>query len=375
MQRRLVVLDWHVRSYRRPFYQEAAARLAMHGIDMRVIVVAPPAIAAARRDTGLQGDDVEVAVSHFKIGSREISYRHLGHVIGSLRPDLVVTEQSVRNLDLLPMLATRRHKGIRLALWGHGATYGRRHGILLRQYKEWITRRADWFFAYTDAGREWAACHGIDAEKVTVLNNSTDTVSLRRDLRAVTEHRLREFQQEHRLTRGHTALFMGALDRSKRLDLLLEAGERLHGEDPRFVLLVAGAGDQWDEVAHYANERQWLAVIGRVDGHLKSLALRASDFMLMPEGIGLVATDALAAGRPFVTMSGQAHGPEFAYLTDGATALVGVSVTELTRHAMRIMNDPDLRLRMGNKCEVDGRSYSIERMSGRFVDGVLEAVS
>lgn len=375
MQRRLVVLDWHVRSYRRPFYEEAAARLAMRGIDMRVIVVAPPMMAAARRDTGMQGDDVEVGVSHFRIGSREISYRHLGQVIGSMRPDLVVTEQSVRNLDLLPMIATRRHTGIRLALWGHGATYGKRHGILLRQYKEWITRRADWFFAYTDAGREWAVSHGVAAEKVTVLNNSTDTVSLRHDLQAVTEGRLREFQQEHRLTRGHTALFMGALDESKRLDLLFEVGERLHAADPRFVLLVAGAGAQSDEVARYANERRWLAAIGRVDGDLKSVALRACDFMLMPEGIGLVATDALAAGRPFVTMSGQAHGPEFAYLTNGETALVGASVPELTASAMSIMNDSDLRLRMGKKCEIDGKRYSIERMSGRFVDGVMEAVS
>jgi UDP-N-acetylglucosamine 2-epimerase len=97
--------------------------------------------------------------------------------------------------------------------------------------------------------------------------------------------------------------------------------------------------------------------------------------MLMPEGIGLVATDALAAGRPFVTMRGQAHGPEFAYLRNGATALVGASVDEMTRNAMRIMNDPDLRLRMGNKCAVDGGKYSIEGMSARFVEGVLEAVS
>jgi len=50
--------------------------------------------------------------------------------------------------------------------------------------------------------------------------------------------------------------------------------------------------------------------LGRVDDHDKAIALHAADLLLIPESVGLVAVDSLAAQVPLVTTELRSCCPE-----------------------------------------------------------------
>ncbi|MGB7964243.1 MAG: glycosyltransferase family 4 protein, partial [Propionicimonas sp.] len=308
----------------------------------------------------------------FSVRSRPIVFRHLGELRAALRPDVIISEQAVRNLDLLPLLTLPRSTRPLVALWGHGMTPGGQQGAAMERYKEWLTLRSDWFFAYNAAGGEWAQSLGYPSERITVFNNSTDTRGLISLLENVKHEDLNEFVGRNQLVAGKTGIFLGGLDGAKRLDLLLDAAERVAAVDAEFVLLVAGSGVDADRVRTLAGVKRWLRYLGRLDGEEKAVALASSDFIMIPDNIGLIATDSFAAGKPIVTTAGTSHGPEFAYLTDDVTALIGEpDIAQYVASVTRLMHDPELLGRLSKNCLLESQNYSLELMADLFVNGVV----
>lgn len=371
--RTVLMLDWRVRQYRRPFYRLVQRRLAQAGVRFVVGVIQPPPVMAARSDNELHPDDLEVDARWFEIGSRSFVYRQLRHPLRSLSPDIVVSEQAIRNVDLVPLLLRSPKRRPAVALWGHGRTYAGGQSTKLERYKEWLTCRGDWFFAYTDEGRDWALSIGYPGDRVSVLWNSTDTRALRQQIHRLPKSRVQDFQQEQNLVPGKTALYLGGLDAAKKVGVLLDAAERAHAVDPDFVLLIGGAGSDATKVRHIAAQHPWLRYLGRVDGQPKALAMAASDMMLIPDNVGLIATDALAAGLPVVTTFGESHGPEFGYLQHGRTALITErGAPALAEGVCELLRDPAQRDRMREECLTDVGNYSIEHMASSFQNGIIQ---
>ena len=106
-------------------------------------------------------------------------------------------------------------------MWGHGRSYSTPQGPRAAYLKQYLTRRSQWFFAYTQAGADHVMANGFPATRLSVLNNTIDTDSLRRDLEAVSDDDVDAFSSRHRLTPGRTALFLGGVDKAKGVDFLL----------------------------------------------------------------------------------------------------------------------------------------------------------
>ncbi|MEU2631975.1 hypothetical protein ABZ641_33990, partial [Kitasatospora sp. NPDC007106] len=230
--------------FRRSFYRQLEADLDTRGVSLVVAHGQPYSRdQRARRDVVDMAGAVRLRQSSLWVAGRPLVHKRLGSLART--SDVLVVDQSLRNLELYPLLLRQLTGcGPAVAMWDHGRTYTGPQSRLEQSLKFALTRRARWFFSYTDGGSRAVTDHGFPRQRVTVVQNAVDTTALGEAYRRVTEDQLAALRAEHGLTPGRTGLFVGALSSSKRIPFLVAAAEAVAERLPGFRLLVAGAGDQ-----------------------------------------------------------------------------------------------------------------------------------
>jgi glycosyltransferase involved in cell wall biosynthesis len=362
---RVVFVQPYMTSYRLPFYARLADQLAERDMELAVAHGTPTGYWVDRRDSVTLPGAIELPQRDCWIGGRRIVWRPLGALARSC--DALVLPQALHQIDAYPLLARRRRR-TRVALWGHGRTYSMRHRMPERWAKAALTRRADWFFAYTDAGGEYAVRAGVPPQRVTVVQNALDSRSLASARDAVTDAEVAALRERYGLNAGLTGLYIGGLDRNKRIPFLLAAAEATARRVPGFRLLVAGDGAQRDLVAAAGGP---VVHVGHADDRDKALLGAAADVMLMPGTVGLCAVDSFALRTPLVTCVWPLHSPEFEYLEDGRNALVVDGDADCYAAAVAaLLADPDRLASLRRACRADATRYTVEAMANRFARGL-----
>lgn len=356
--------------YRKPFFDELISIAASEGIHVDVFHGSPPPEWAMRGDSVEEDYAVPLPTRFIGVGARSLVLKSPVPLWRSGPYDLIVLEQAVRNLESYLFLL--RNQGANIAFWGHGRTYTTRVGKLQEKIKLWLTRRGTWFFAYTEGGAASVISAGYPANRVTVVQNSVDTKRLRQAIVKVNDATLDAFSRRHNLC-GKTGLFIGGLDSSKRLDFLLSSGELASALDPQFRLLVAGSGSCTRLIEEAAKTRSWLSYLGPLFGDDKATAIAASEVLLMPGRVGLVAVDSFAAGRPIITTQWEWHAPEFEYLTRGHDAVITENDEKIYAQAIvRVLNDASELIRLQENALNSASKYTVARMASNFLQGLLE---
>ncbi|WP_327354654.1 glycosyltransferase family 4 protein [Streptomyces sp. NBC_01304] len=359
--RRVAVVLPYLTAYRLPFLDRLRAELAAHSVELTVAHGNPTGLSAARQSALSMPGAVPLGQRAFRVAGRELIW-HGG--LGELarRSDALVLPQSLHHLRLYPLLATRPE---RIGLWGHGRTHVSTHGRPEQWAKAALTRRAGWFFAYTDAGRAYAEAAGLPRQRITVVRNSLDTAALTAARDAVTEDEAARLRRRYGLTQGRTGLYVGGLDELKRIPFLLDAAARIAARVPGFKLLVAGDGEQRGLV----EASPFAAYAGHVGVAEKARLGAVSDVMLVPGAVGLCAVDSFALRTPLVTTEWPYHGPEFGYLTHGRNALVARDETYADQVA-ELLTRPRLLSGLRRACRCDAGHYTVEGMATRFAEGI-----
>jgi glycosyltransferase involved in cell wall biosynthesis len=372
MRRRLLLIHPYVPAYRVPVYSRLVAALAETGIDAVIAQSPPPPALAARSDAATADWAEPIPTTWIRVRGRDVAIRRTGDLLRRHRPDLIIVEQAVKNIETYALLARQHLDGPPVALWGHGRSFSSPQGPALAGLKQFLTRRASWFFAYTQAGADHVVDHGFPSTRITVLNNTIDTEDLAFHLDSLTQSDVDAFRAAHGLTPGRTALFIGGVDDAKGINFLMEAARATAERLPGFVLLVGGSGDAVGAVQSAAASGSPVRYLGRVDGRSKAVALRAADLLAIPQAIGLVAVDSLVAGRPIVSTTHPWHGPESGYLEDGRTALFTEhDPSEYARALVALLNDAVRLSALGQACRGHSMHYSVDGMSTAFLDGII----
>jgi len=373
-QRRVLIVQEYVPDYRLAFFERLRDDLNMTAVQLVVAAGVPSGEQAKRGDdSGAVDGIVRVPARGIRARSRSASLRTIGPLLGGV--DLVIVEQAIRQLETYRLLLGPRPNGLRVALWGHGRNYVSQPSVIEEGVKGFLTRRANWFFAYTRGGAEAVASAGFPPERITVVQNSTDTKRLQELLRSVTKSQIDEIQTRLGLPPANVCLFVGALDATKRLDFLFTACRMIADRLPDFTLIVAGDGPLRPMVERLATQEPWLRYVGRASDADKAVLARISQAIVMPGGVGLVAVDAFALETPIVTTDSPAHGPEFEYLEDGRNAIIAGNTEYAYANAMATaLTDTKLRSRLEGRCRIEAERYSVETMATNFRAGILDAL-
>lgn len=260
-------------------------------------------------------------------------------------------------------LMLHRTIGIPYTVWVHGEEVS----MYLRYWAKKnlmpeILAEARAVFCNSSFSREKAHTAGARSERLHVVHPCVDHSRFQvpfdtSDLRA-------RFGLE-----GKTVILsVGRLTRRKGHDHVLQALARLNRKD--VVYLVLSDGELEGELHALTKElglEDTVRFVGPVDSRELPRYYAASDIFVMAnrtlpdgdvEGFGLVFLEASASGLP--VLAGRSGGVPDAVQDNVSGLLVdGSSVTEITTALERLIDDPELRRRLGR----DGRAWAAERFS------------
>ncbi len=373
-----IVQSW-LSPYRAPFYEELKNVLAREGVELRVVY------GQGSPTESLKRAHTELVWGHFvpnryvSLGGHEVSWQPaLGQATDT---DLVIVEQAVKRLLNWLLVVRRRGGGFRLAFWGHGRNFQSRSTTSpAERAKRSLSRRADWWFAYTGASAEVVAALPFDRDRITVVNNSIDTRALatERDMIRAEPAAVEQLRRRLGLRGAHVGLFVGGMYPEKRLDFLVACCDRLRALVPDFEMIFVGAGPDEGIAREAAATRPWVHYAGPVFGPAVAEYFAVGSVVLMPGLVGLAVLDSFVCETPMVTTDLPIHSPEIEYLQSGLNGIVVSPPDDVGAFAgtvAELLLDEEARRLLVDGCRRSAKAFSIERMAENFGEGVMSALA
>jgi glycosyltransferase involved in cell wall biosynthesis len=166
-------------------------------------------------------------------------------------------------------------------------------------------------------------------------------------------------------------LFVGALRRVKGLDVLVEAYNRLTNAPP-LVLIGTPSSDPLPSLPESAVVLESLTAKEVMAAWAR--ALFGVTPSVWPEPLGNVVHEGMSAGRPII---GTYPGGQGEMITDEVNGLLvpGGDVTALAEAMQRLIDDNDLRERLGQSAERDAQRFTEPEILPRYVGLINAAVT
>lgn len=360
----------NVKQFRAPFYIRLAELLRSRGICLRVAYSDPHPLEALKKDSVDLPVPLGLKVPRsYLLGGRILAQRVPLRELGTA--DLVIAVQSNGYLLNYPLLLAARLGIKRVALWGHGYNHQGTRDDIRERFGRVVLRLPNWWFAYTERTAQYLTRNGMPRDRITVIDNATDTNGFAGEVAAVTEAELRTLRAQLGLLAGEpVGLYCGSLYGHKHIPFLLDVAERIRARLPSFVLLVAGAGVDADLVREAAR-RPAVRYLGPQFGRSKAALFRCADLFLNPGLVGLAILDSFAANLPFVTTDIPIHSPEIAYLEPGVSGLMlPHDAQKFADSVTALLADPTRLRAMSVAARNAARRYTLENMVANVADGI-----
>ena len=361
--------------YRAPFHERLRAMLDARGVDYDFVHT--DAEPGGKGDTAPITWGARTRMIPVRLGPWRLAYQ--AALKATWDADLVIIQQETQLLGNYPIQMLRRLAGRRVAFFGHGKNFqSAKPDGLAERFKRFYTRRADWWFAYTDRSADIVAATGFPRERITVFRNAIDTSAIREQRATISAEAIEGLRRERFGGSPNIGVYIGGLYDHKRVPFLLEAARAVRAQVPDFQLIVIGGGPDLHLVQATAATDPWIHALGPLFGRDKTLMAGLGKVFLMPGLVGLSVLDAFAYGLPMVTCDLPFHSPEIDYLKDGVNGVMirnADNVQDYAAAVCRILTDAPYRARLvANGAEAIG-DHTIEAMAERFAEGVMQALA
>lgn len=369
---RVVILQHRLLHYRLELFSMLREMLSAEGVELVLVHGQASETERLRNDTGTLPWAVCVRNIFWRIAGKDVLWQPFPKEAASA--DLVVMMQENRILSNYLIIAKRLAGGPTIAYWGHGRNLQSTAPSGLRErWKNFLLKRVDWWFAYTEGTESYLTAKGYPRDQITNLENAIDVSGFQQELKAVTDQDIVRARSELGiLNTDRVGVFCGSLYSEKRIDVLLQSAEMIKARVPDFHLLVIGDGPSAHEIRAAAATRSWIHLLGVRKGREKSLFFRLAHVQLNPGAVGLHVLDAFSAGLPMVTLSSALHGPEVVYLEHEKNAEIVTtdSADAYSEAVIGLLVDEQKRSRMANQCLIDAQRYTVENMANNFLQGI-----
>jgi len=307
-------------------------------------------------------------------------YPGLPIALARYQPDVIITAGggNIGNNLLVALYASVFRTPV--ICWSLGMLKGRQYTGLARFYRKsvvWFERYCDALLGYSTRAIRYFESVGHPQEKCFLAVNCLDTDKIFADIERV---RPQIEPLRHRLgLEGKTiVLFVGAFERTKRLDRLLRAFAAARREDNSLHLLLVGDGKCRADIEKQAANlgiNQHVTFTGKVIDGVTAYFQLASVFVLPGLG-GLAMIEAMAHGVPVIC--GTCDGTEDDYVVNGENGFrfddeqsEDEIVREIARHILTIVSDKDKQLAMSNAA----RDRIRFKYNGKtYVEGIYKAI-
>lgn len=212
-----------------------------------------------------------------------------------------------------------RLMGKKTICWTHG-WYGR-EDRLKRLISKWFYNMFDEILTYNDYAAHLLTQGGISPRKLRTVGNSIDSAkyrSMRQNLHPT------DIFRSHFGNDNPVLLYCGRIQKSKRLDLMIDAADLLRKQGINTNLVFIGKDDEnvdLPTLVHQKGMEQSVWLYGPCyDEQLLAELFYNSAVCVSPGNVGLTAVHALSCGCPVVTHNNfPFQGPEFESIRPGVT--------------------------------------------------------
>jgi L-malate glycosyltransferase len=262
----VVIIQRRLTHYRVPLFEKLRGTLGGKGVRLRLLAGEGTEEEERKRDKGELLWAEKIPTRYWMRGKIcwQPTYRYLKGA------DLVIVTQE--NAQIAIQLLVLSPFGPNVAFWGHGLNFqSRKPDGLKERYKAWVSRRVDWWFAYTSLSADAVIRTGFDPSRITVLNNAVEIEGRDSIGSSGFETESAHLREALGLGSGPVGIFVGSFYRDKRLGFLFSALDAIKQRVPEFGFVFVGDGPERDAVAHFCRERDWAVWVGPKFGRDKLL--------------------------------------------------------------------------------------------------------
>ena len=293
--------------------------------------------------------------------------------------DVIICQETVNNLSVWAFSLLHRLFGKRLILhgWGYRPAVANRGAVAqLRHAARWmLLRTADALITYTDRGRASCVELGIAPERVFVSGNTLDVERLAAIESGVSPEEIRALRAPAPADSSIVLLFVGRIQRAKRLDVLIEAVDRIRQTGHGVKLYVIGDGPDRQDVEDLAGGSDDIEFLGAMyDDKALAPYFLASDLLVIPGRVGLTCVHAFSHGLPVITTTDRivAQTPEYDYVRDRKNGIIADDLNP-DLYAKVIM-DLGSNSNARDELREGARKTAGQLTMGRMVEGFVDAV-
>lgn len=239
------------------------------------------------------------------------------------RPHVVIMEGATNLINNIFLFAASKLASSKIIWWDAGRRKGSTPNILRRLADpliNFLMRHTDACLAYSSLAKDYMINVGVPDNKVTVAYNTIDTDLLDKKIPANRDIAGQLFGSLH-LTYGKVLIYVGGLEKRKRVEDLISAFELLFQNDQSLTLLVIGDGPHKTELEKLAEQKHLSRILflGKKIEDVGAYLMMSTVFVLPNEG-GLGIVEAMAHSVPVVVTS--ADGTELDLVEDGVNGFL-----------------------------------------------------
>lgn len=368
--KKVVIIQRILPHYRIPFFERLEQVLAKNNIELVVIY------GQHRENTVPKSVNVDrpwaLKINNYYLFSERNEVIWQPCFLKAVNADLVIIEQANRLLINYLFLLTRKLIKPKVALWGHGKNFQSTNPDgFLETWKKWLSKRVDWWFAYTQSSADLVKKIGFPSEKITITQNAICTEFLIETKKQITTSQKEQLKTELGINSDNVAIFCGGMYEQKKICFLIEACRKIRQQVDDFHIIFIGDGPKANLVDDFSKQFCWSHYVGEKQGLQIVPYFSISKLLLMPGLVGLSVVDSFALSVPIVSTDIPIHSPEFSYLENGVNAkIVKYDLQEYSEQVLFLLNNDDDRKVLVKGCENSSVRYQLNDMTTRFAESI-----
>jgi len=377
-QRRPVVSMFtrELNTYRVPFFEQARGLLDARDIEFKLFLGGATGDDRAKADNASLDWAESLSTRSFSVRGSELWWQPAVGV--ALKSELAITEQATKQLVNLPLSVLQRAGRVRHCLWGHGTNFQASiEANRGERAKRWFTSAAHWFFSYTQLSTRLLVESGFPVDRITTLNNSTDTARVRSIRQSQDSSTPAMARRRLGISDGPVVGYIGGLYPPKRTVFLVESLVQLRQMVPNVSAVIVGTGSEAEHVRRAAEQHEWFHHLGPIYDDERINVAAMFDLLIMPGLVGLNIVDGFAMGLPTITTAIDYHSPEISYLLDGINGVIAPessTASEFAQVVCELLADPQRLAILRAGAVESGAELGVEPMAEAFASGVAAAL-
>lgn len=319
-------------------------------------------------DKKILKDEYKYEFIDYNLFSYKIIYqKYILNLIKAIKPDIVVVPGHVGNISNWFLFALKNINCFKLVTWYCGYEY---HPNKIKFYiNKYFLSMYDFHLAYHSNAKKYLLQHGVNEKKIKIFYNTIDEQKIIR-LDQISA-KINIIEQYALLDCHNIVLYVGAILKEKKLDLLIEAFNDLKVLNT--YLFIVGDGEYKNELES-RNTKKNIIFTGKII-HNVGIYFDAADIFVLPGTGGLAINEAMAHGLPIV--SGYADGSADDLVINGVNGyrLNEYSKDELANIIDNLLRDKELRktFSLNSLLLINGK-FSFKNYLSRIIDGILSSI-